>query len=153
MRRILCTLLLVAALAGCGDDDGGADGDGSTRPSEEAASPELIQIVVLTSAGGTVAPQAHFVDDQPDLKAYVKTFEDRDDVAAAIQQAVKDAGEREGRLAIATIAVGCDVPPGVSIIVAADGPEVRPSKIVDPIPECFAPTTSIALVEIPADPQ
>jgi hypothetical protein len=81
------------------------------------------------------------------MKAYVKTFDDRDDVAEAIQQAVKDAGDRAGRLAVATIAVSCDVPPDVSIIESTKGLEVRPTKIVDPIPECFAPTTSIALVE------
>ena len=75
-----------------------------------------------------MTPTAYFVDERKEMKAYVKTFEDRDDVAAAIQQAVTDAGEREGQLAVATIAVGCDVPPGVSIIEAEDGPEVRPTR-------------------------
>jgi hypothetical protein len=144
MRRILCALLLAGALTGCGDDDGG-----TTDPTPDAAEPEVVQIVALSSAGGKVAPRGYFVDDRDEMKAYVKTFADRDDVVEALQQAVRDAGEREGRLAVATIAVGCDVPPGASVIVSTKGPEVRPSKIVDPIPECFAPTTSIALVEIP----
>lgn len=139
-------LLLLAALVACGDDDG----DGTSDPTADAAEPELVQIVVITSAGGKVAPRAYFVDDRQEMKAYVKTFEDRDDVAEAVRQAVTDAGPREGRLAIATIAVGCDVPPSATIIVTTDGPEVRPAKIVDPVPECFAPATSIALVEVPA---
>ncbi len=146
MRRILCALLLAAALTGCGDDEGV---DQSPDPDADAGEPELVQILVLTSAGGTVAPEAYFVDNRQAMKAYVKTFEDRDDVAEAIRQAVQDAGDLAGQLAVATIAVGCDVPPGVSIIESTKGVEVRPSKIVDPIPECFAPTTSIALVEIP----
>lgn len=146
MRRILCALLLAAALTGCGDDDKKAEQPPAVEP---AAEPELVQIVVLTSAGGKVAPEAYYVEDRQAMQAYVQTFEDGDDVAEAIQQAVTDAGEVRGELAVATIAVGCDVPPGVSIIESTDGPEVRPSKIVDPIPECFAPTTSIALVEIP----
>ena len=112
--------------------------------------PELVQIVVLTSAGGKVAPRAYYVDDRQEMKAYVKTFENRDGVVEAVRQAVTDAGEREGRLAVATIAIGCDVPPDASIVVTTNGPEVRPGKIVDPLPECFAPATSIALVEIPA---
>ena len=97
-----------------------------------------------------MAPRAYFVDDRQEMKDYVKTFENRDDVVETVRQAVTDAGEREGRLAVATIAIGCDVPPDASIVVTTDGPEVRPGKIVDPIPECFAPATSIALVEIPA---
>ena len=152
MRRILCALLLAAALTGCGDDDG-VDQSPDPVADADAGEPELVQILVLTSAGGTVAPEAYFVDDRQAMKAYVKTFEDRDDVAEAIRQAVEDAGEVEGDLAVATIAVGCDVPPGVSIIESTNGVEVRPSKIVDPIPECFAPTTSIALVEVPGAPQ
>ncbi len=114
MRRILCALLLLAALAGCGDDDG----DGTVAgPDAEAAEPELVQIVVITSAGGKVAPRAYFVDDRQEMKDYVKTFENRDDVVEAVRQAVTDAGEREGRLAVATIAIGCDVPPDASIVV------------------------------------
>ncbi len=146
MRRTLCAALLVVALAGCGDDE---KSEANPNPGEETAGPELVQIVVLTSAGGKVAPEAYYVDDRKAMKAYVKTFDDRDDVTDAIKQAVTDAGEREGSLAVATIALGCDVPPGVSIIESTKGPEVRPSKIVDPVKECFAPTTSIALVEIP----
>jgi len=138
-------LLLVglAALAGCGDDDGSAE------PSSDASEPELVQMLVLTSAGGEVSPTAYYVDDPEEMDAYLKTFEDRDDVSAAVQQAVADAGDTEGRLAAATVAVGCDVPEGVSITEGDNGPEVHPDKIADPKQECFAPTTSVAIVEIP----
>ena len=138
------TLLLVAALVGCGDDGGTTD-----QPRTEEPEPELVQMIVITSAGGEVSPAAYFVDERDQMKAYVKTFEDRGDVAAELQQAAKAAEDREGRLAVATVAVGCDVPPGVSITEGADGPEVHPEKVVDPKQECFAATTSIALVEIP----
>ena len=147
MRRIFAALLVVpaaaAALAACGSDQE----DPGLQPADPE--PELVQMLVLTSAGGEVAPTAYFVDERAQMKAYVKTFEDRDDVTAALQQAAADAGEREGRLAVATVAIGCDVPPGVSITDGEDGPEVHPDKIVDPKQECFAPTTSIAVVEIP----
>ena len=106
-------------------------------------------MLVLTSAGGEVSPAAYFVEEPKEMNAYVKTFEDRDDVEAAIQQAVEDAGDREGRLAAATVAVGCDVPEGVTITEGEDRPEVRADKITNPKQECFAPTTSIAVVEIP----
>jgi len=146
MRRIACALLLLAALVGCGDN--ADDGDGTAKPSPGPGETGLVQILVLTSAGGEPSTTAYFVDDRKAMKAYVKTFEDSDDVTVALQQAVKNAGDRDGRLAVATLAVGCDVPPGVSITEGDDGPEVHPDKVVDPIPECFAPTTSIALVEV-----
>ncbi len=148
MRRTLCALLLLAALTGCGDDEA-RDGGGTTEPTADAAEPELVKIVDITAAGGAVSPRAYYVDDPEEMQAYVQTFEDRAGATAAVQQAVADAGEREGRLAIATIAIGCDVPPTASVTVTADGPQVRPGKIVDPLPECFAPVTSMALVEIP----
>ncbi len=136
-------LLLVPVLAGCGSDP--------QDPGLQAADPEpeLLQMVALTAAGGEVSPTAYFVDDPKGLKTYATTFEDRDGVVAAVQQAVEDAGDRQGRLAAATVAIGCDVPEGVSITEGRDGPEVRADKISNPKQECFAPMTSIALVEIP----
>lgn len=132
------------ALVGCGEDDGG-----STEPSPDASEAELVQMLVLTSAGGEVSPTAYYVDDREAMDAYAKTFEDRDDVTAAVQQAVKDAGDTEGRLAAATVAIGCDVPADVSVTEGDNGPEVHPDKIADPKQECFAPMTSIAIVEVP----
>jgi hypothetical protein len=143
MRRSLGTLLLLAALAGCGEDPQ----DPGLQPADpEPSEPGLVQMLVLTSAGGEVSPKAYFVDDRKQMKAYVKTFEDRDQVIESLQQA---AGEDEGRLAVATVFVGCDSPSGVSVTQGADGWEVRPAKVPSPTIECFAPTTSIALVEIP----
>ena len=149
MRRFICALvwtgLLTGLLAGCGDDDG----DQAREPDAAAPEPGLVQTIVLTSAGGKVSPKAFFVDEPEQLKAYVRTFDDRDDVEAAIQQAVTDAGDRPGELAVATIAIGCDVPESVSITEGNDSVLVTPGKIANPKQECFAPTTSIALVEIP----
>ena len=149
MRRIFCALalagLLTGLLAGCADDGG----DEADDPPATAPEPALVQTLVLTSAGGKVSPKAYFVDDPAQLKAYLKSFEDRDDVEAAVQQAVTDAGEREGRLAVATIAIGCDVPEDVTITEGKDSVLVTPGKIANPKEECFVPTTSIALVEVP----
>ena len=85
-------------------------------------------MLVLTAAGGEVSPTAYFVDDGEEMQAYVKTFEDRDAVAAAVQQAVEDAGDREGRLAAATVAIGCDVPEGVNITEGDDGRRCTPTR-------------------------
>ncbi len=144
MGRILGVLLLMALVAGCGDDGGTPD-----QPTPPAPEPELVQMVVLTSAGGVSSPTVYFVDDESQMRRYVKTFQDRDQATASLQQAVEDAGEREGRLAFATVFIGCDVPPGVTITEGEDGWEVHPKKVPSPKKECFAPMTSVALVEIP----
>jgi len=150
MKRLIAALLLVPVLSACGDDPGGATAD-DPAPEPTTVEPTLVQPIVLTSAGGKVSTKAYFVDKKADMKAYVRTFDDRDDVIAALQQGVEDAGEREGRLAVATVAIGCDVPDGVTVTEGADGWEVTPGKVADPKQECFAPMTTIALVEVPAD--
>ena len=149
MRRFICALvwtgLLTGLLAGCGDDDG----DQAREPDAAAPEPGLVQTIVLTSAGGKVDPTAYLVDDRDQMRAYLRTFTDRDRAAAAIQQAVDEAGERAGRLAVATVAIGCDVPEDVTITEDGDSVLVTAGKIANPQQECFAPTTSIALVQIP----
>jgi len=150
MKRLIAALLLVPVLSACGDDPGGATAD-DPAPEPTTVEPTLVQPIVLTSAGGEVSTRAYFVDERADMKAYVRTFHDRKDVIAAIQQGVEDAGEREGRLAVATVAVGCDVPEGVNVTEGEDGWEVVAGKIVDPKQECYAPMTTIALVEIPEE--
>ena len=132
------------ALAGCGEDDGG-----STEPSSDASEAELVQMLVLTSAGGEVSPTAYYVDDPRRWTPTRRRSRTATTSSAAVQQAVEDAGDTEGRLAAATVAIGCDVPDGVSITEGDNGPEVHPDKVANPKPECFAPMTSVAIVEIP----
>lgn len=142
MRTLIAALLLIPLLAACGDDE-----DETTESA--APQPREVTTLVLTSAGGKVDPAVTWTDDRKALKGYLRTFDDRDDVADAIRQAVTDAGEREGRLAVATVGIGCDSPEGVTIVEGEQGWEVTAGKVVDQKKECFAPMTTIAVVEIP----
>src|SRR5687768_11428644 len=62
MRRLLGMfplLLALAVLSGCGDDEGtaGEPGSAAAEPEPEPEpEPELVQMLVLTSAGGEVSP-------------------------------------------------------------------------------------------------
>ena len=51
----------------------------------------------------------------------------------------------------AVIAVGCDVPPSASVEVTEGKVVITAGKVTNPLPECFAPVTSVAIavVELP----
>ena len=48
-------------------------------------------------------------------------------------------------LVAAVVSIGCDVPTAVTY----DAGKVRATKVPNPTPECFAPVTSVAILEVP----
>lgn len=144
MRRTLGTLLLLPTLlgplAGCGDDNASVT---VTSPDYE-----VLAILSETAAGGTVSPTLTPVAGPAELAVFTEQFENgafRDEIALA----VADHQPREGYVVgAAVVAIGCDVPPGVSVAAADDGFAVQADKVVDPLKECFAPVTSVAVVEV-----
>lgn len=145
MRRTLGTLLVLPLLlAGCGDD---------TQPATEASSTSLdydvLAVISETAAGGTVSPTLTPVPGPDELAAFTEQFESdtfREEIAAIVQ----DNEPQEGYVvSAAVVAIGCDVPPGVSVVAAGDGFEVHADKVADPLKECFAPVTSVAVVMVP----
>jgi hypothetical protein len=51
----------------------------------------------------------------------------------------------------AVVAIGCDVPPGVTVQHADGGLAITALKVEKPREECFAPVTTVALVAVDAD--
>ncbi|MFA6573835.1 MAG: hypothetical protein WCS84_00330 [Nocardioides sp.] len=148
MRRTLGTLLvlplLLALPVGCGDD---------TPPAKETSSTsldyEVLAILSETAAGGTVSPRLTPVPGPEELAAFTEQFEN-DTFREEITLAVQDHEPQEGYVVgAAVVAIGCDVPPGVSVVAAGDGFEVHADKVADPLKECFAPVTSVAVVMVP----
>ncbi len=77
---------------------------------------------------------------------FTSQFE-RPDLRREMQRVIRGAATPAGyQLVAAVISIGCDVPPGVTYV---DG-QVYPQKVRQPIGECFAPVTSVAVLEIPA---
>jgi hypothetical protein len=143
MRRTLGTLLLLPALLlGCGEEE-------SSPEPEAALDYDVLAIVSETAAGGTVSSTLTPLPGPDELTAFVEQFDNggfSDEVTTAVQRHEP----REGYVvSAAVIAIGCDVPPGVSVADAEEGYAVRASKVTDPLKECLAPVTSVAVVEVP----
>jgi hypothetical protein len=165
MKRILGpALFAVLLLTGCADSnsDAASDPSGPASTSTGASSataepsstgglePQTVAIVSQTAGGGSVDLHAVPVDDEASLQAFTQQFE-RGGLNEKIAQAVAGATVPDGYTVMAAVvAIGCDVPPGVTAEQGPDGWVFTPEKVAEPMQECFAPVTSVALVAVPA---
>ncbi len=164
MRRLLGSvlpaLLAVALLGGCGDDTASDDAgtDPSSEPSATVSSPggtgglddsddfDLVDTITVTAAGGTVSEVAVPLTDDASVQEFVSQFES-DDMAAQVQAAVANTEVPDGQaLYAAVVAIGCDSPTDVSVTDTGSGLAITAVKVPSPLPECFAPMTTVALV-------
>jgi hypothetical protein len=169
MKRLLGPLLLapLLVLSGCSGDDSSdvaSDPAGSTsspapstpsdsttgKPTDGGVEFDEIAILSQTAAGGQVSTTAVELGDQAQLDAFVNQFE-HPGFGAKIAQAVAVTTVPEGQVLIgAVVSIGCDVPPGVEVTGEPGSWTITPLKVADPLPECLAPVTSVAIVAVPA---
>jgi hypothetical protein len=149
MRRLLLGTVataLVLLVGGCADASSDAADDGGGQTSGD---PQTVAIVSETAAGGQVDPRAVPVDDEAARAKFTAQFE-RGSLDAKIADAVAGATVPQGYTVMAAVvAIGCDVPPGVTVTQGPDGWEVQPEAVPSPLQECFAPVTSVAVVAVP----
>jgi hypothetical protein len=169
MRRllgsVLPTLLLVAALGACGDEEGGTASDDATptadgspsaldSPSgggvDDAVDFELVKMLTETAAGGAVSEVAVPLGDDTAVQAFTAQFK-ADALPSKVQTAVAETDVPDGMLLYgAVIAIGCDVPPDVSVVPGDSGLVITGTKVPSPHMECLAAMTTVALVLVPA---
>jgi hypothetical protein len=163
MRRtlgpLLTTLVLtVGPASGCGDsgDSGDSGGTAADSPSSVSSSPAddgavrstTIDVIGLPAAGGTVDERGTVLDDDAAVSAFAEQF--RNDAAGErIRAAVDKADVPSGQTVVgAVVAIGCDVPRGVTVHAAGDGLAITAMKVRRPMQECLVPVTSVALVSV-----
>ena len=110
-----------------------------------------VALLSETNAGGEVSQQPTLLDSPAAVTSFAGTLEGRG-MADQIKAAVVKADVPEGQALVGTVvAVGCDVPPGVSVDWNGTGLDVTAHKVKKPTKECFAPVTTVSLLTVDAD--
>lgn len=174
MRRTLGPLLLLPLLlAGCGEEGTGSATDDPTSsasstpaptstttptPTDEPPATEpagdgatVLGLVHETNAGGSVSDQLTPIDGDGLLDFLTQL--DSSSLSEQVMTIAEDNPPTDGhRLMAAVVAIGCDVPPGVTVTAAFDDSgtwAVVPDKVTAPLQECLAPVTTVAVVDVP----
>jgi hypothetical protein len=154
MKRLLGSLAVVAALtavAGCGEDVGGAADPARSEEADrpDTMAPRVIDIVSGSAVDGDVAKEATVVEDDRALARYVRQF-DSQPFVADLMEVIDAHPPADGRvLGLAVIEISCDQPPSATVKQVGGRFLVTPGEVVDPLPECLAPVTSVAVLDLP----
>jgi hypothetical protein len=148
MMRLLGPLAALLLLAACGS--GSEPGSAPATPTSQPDAGFVVsdRLVSQTAGGGAVGERATPLPDA----AAVARFTDglRPALAAKVQAAVRQTPVGRGqRLLGQIVAVGCDVPPGVTV--ERDPLRAVAQPAASAKPECFAPITTVALVVLTAE--
>jgi hypothetical protein len=167
MRRLLGSLvpalLLGCVLSACGDDGPAAvtdepapsaSGTPTTSPTKggtgEPVDFDVVEVITETAAGGTVSPTAVPLGDDTAVEEFLDQFE-TDGMRTRVLDAVRAAKVPDDKLLYgAVVAIGCDSPDQVVVTSASSGLVITVEPVESPLPECFAPMTTVALVLVPA---
>lgn len=108
---------------------------------------ELLEIVSGTAAGGQASLEAVAITSAADADAFTAAF--RRQLAGDVKTALAEARRGgSGSIYAAVVGLGCDIPPGVTVTESANGYTIIGTKVADPMDECFAAVTSVAVVAI-----
>ena len=159
LGSVLSALLLVGVLAGCGDDETGAVSDDPAPTASESPTKgstgdpvdfELVEMITETAAGGTVAEAAVPLSDDVAVQEFAAQFE-TEAMTTRLQEAVDKTDVPDDMMLYgAIVAVGCDSPDDVHVTSTDQGLVINAQKVASPMPECFAPMTTVALVLVPS---
>lgn len=165
MRRTLGTLTAalvtgtaLALTAGCGSSsssiatDPASDpaGNPSTTPGPVEGA-QVLPLISMTGIGGQASTTAAPLNSAGDITRFVRQFRSpltQKRLRSAIVAAPSTPGHD---LVGQVVAIGCDRPPGVTVMVNKDGRvELVPHEVASPLPECLAAVTTVAIAVLPS---
>jgi hypothetical protein len=153
MRRTLGPLLLSLFLAAgpltaCGDDGGQTATDTSTPDHTVSGDATTVALVSRSAAGGRVSTEPVVLDDEQAVASFTEQFRTRE-ARQRITRAVARADVPDGQTLVgAVVAVGCDVPPSVSVHAQDGGLTIAADPVPSPQQECLVAVTTVALVAV-----
>lgn len=159
MRRLLGTVLVTLALGttvACGSSSSsvsmGPASDPAGSPSRSpgsVAGARVLPLISMTGGGGRQTAAAQPLDTPAEVAAFLRQFGQpamRHRLRSAIAAAPAQGRDLVGQV----VAIGCDRPPGVDVVVESGG-QVRlvPQEVASPLQECLAAVTTVALAVLP----
>ena len=152
MRRSLGTLFATTALvatAGCGSSSSSTAGGPDSPSPGPVAGAHVYPLISMTGGGGRVSTVASELDTPAQVRAFTAQFR-VPAVTHRITSTVEKAQSSGHPVFGAVVAVGCDRPPGVDVILDGSGRvEIVPREVASPLPECLAAVTTVAITSIP----
>lgn len=148
--RLLLALTLLVGLGACGESTSGGPDEPSDSPATTIGTADwsLVQMAYGTASGGRVSGRLTALDSSAAVEQYAAQFRHAQ-LPGAIRRAVASTDLPTDRvLAAAVVMVGCDHPTEVTLSGPAGRVSIEAVPVPDPLPECFAPVTSVALVAI-----
>ncbi|RHW27195.1 hypothetical protein D0Z08_11080 [Nocardioides immobilis] len=157
MRRLVGSLFVLTALTAltaCGEEpddraDDPATQGRTTQGQTDSADPQVVDIVSGSAVDGDVAATATVIQDDQDLERYLRQF-DSSPFVGDLTDAIDAHPLADDRvLGLAVIEISCDEPPSATVTTDGEAFVVTPGKVVNPHQECFAPVTSVAVLDLP----
>lgn len=144
LRRSLGVVALLGSLvlAGCGDETPGEADDEPRGPIDF----ELVEMVTETNVGGMVSPGAVPLPDVSAVQGFAGQFDD-DRMATRLTQLLDGLEVPEDKATYAAVvALGCEVPPDVTVTSTDTGLLIEGTKATEKPVECLAAMTTVAVV-------
>jgi hypothetical protein len=152
MRRTLGTLFATTALmatAGCGSSTSSTTTGPANPTPGPVAGAHVYPLISLTGGGGRVSQVASELDTPAQIGSFTAQFR-VPAITHRIMAAIRKAQPSGHAVFGSVVAVGCDRPPGVDVVVDGSGRvQIVPREVASPLPECLAAVTTVAIASIP----
>ena len=136
-------LVAVTVLGGCGEEEPAAEADAEPRGEIDFT---LVEMVTESAVGGMVSPGGVALTDETAVAQFSGQF-DEDRMQVRLAQEFEDLEVPDDQAAYAAVvAIGCDVPPGVTVTSTDTGILIEGTKPTTKPVQCIAPMTSVAIV-------